>query len=85
MKKMRTKKKTVEAVLDDMLPEYDFSRQRSRPNKYAARYAEGGTVVVLDAELSKVFPDGASVNRALRVLADTAAATVGAKRARRTR
>ncbi|MBI3935235.1 MAG: hypothetical protein HY316_11145 [Acidobacteria bacterium] len=78
-------KKPAEADLDDMLPEYDFSRQRSRPNKYAARYAEGGTVVVLDAELSKVFPDAASVNRALRVLAETATAAATVRPRKRSR
>ena len=85
MKKKRTKAETIVTVDDDeILPEYDFSR--SRPNKYASRYSAGGTVVVLEPELSKMFPDSASVNRALRVLADTAAASVRArKRARRTR
>jgi len=85
MKKKHTKAEpTVTVDNDEILPEYDFSR--SRPNKYASRYSAGGTVVVLEPELSKMFPDAASVNRALRVLADTAAATarVG-KRARRSR
>ena len=85
MKKKRIKAGTIIAVDDDeILPEYDFSR--SRPNKYATRYSAGGTIVVLEPDLSKVFPDSASVNRALRVLADTARATVRArKHARRSR
>ena len=83
MKKKRTKTETFIAVDDDeILPEYDFSR--SRPNKYAARYSGGGTVVVLEPDISKMFPDSASVNRALRVLADTATAAISArKRGRR--
>ena len=85
MKKKRIKAGTIVTVNEDeILPEYDFSR--SRPNKYVSRYSAGGTVVVLEPELSKMFPDSASVNRALRVLADTATATLRTrKRARRPR
>ncbi|MBI3472390.1 MAG: hypothetical protein HY013_13640 [Candidatus Solibacter usitatus] len=37
MKRVRRKRKGAGRVdLDDILPEYDFSR--SRPNKYASRY-----------------------------------------------
>jgi hypothetical protein len=40
MKKPATKRKaTGRADVDEILPEYDFSR--SSPNKYASRYAEG--------------------------------------------
>lgn len=40
----------------------------SRP--FARRYAEGTNVVVLDPDVAAAFPDAASVNRALRQLAD---------------
>jgi hypothetical protein len=85
MKKKPTKNNgLVRTDTDEILPEYDFSR--SRPNKYAARYKAAGTIVVLDPELSRLFPDSASVNRALRVLADTAtAATRQKKRPRNSR
>jgi hypothetical protein len=53
---------------DEILPEYDFSR--GRPNKYAAQYAEGSTVVVLDPDVTAVFPSAAEANEALRALAD---------------
>ena len=49
-----------------MLAEYDF-RSGVR-GKYAARYAQGTNVVVLDPEVAKVFPDSKSVNRALHTL-----------------
>lgn len=52
---------------NDILPEYDFSR--GRRNKYAARYAQGSNVVVLDPNVAAVFPNGAEVNAALRALA----------------
>jgi hypothetical protein len=37
--------------------------------KYAERYARGTNVVLLDPDVAEVFPDPASVNRALRALA----------------
>ena len=53
--------------LDEILPEYDFSR--SRPNKYASRYAAGSVVVVLEPDVAAVFPSGRETNEALRALA----------------
>ena len=52
---------------DEALPEYDFSS--GRRNKYAARYAEGSNVVVLDPDVAAVFRNAGEVNAALRVLA----------------
>lgn len=48
-------------------PEYDFSD--AVRGVTAARYARGANVVVIDPEVLDVFPDGASVNDALRALA----------------
>jgi len=50
-----------------MREEYDFSG--GVRGKYAKRYAAGSNVVVLDPELSDLFPDSKSVNEALRYLA----------------
>lgn len=55
------------ADLDEILPEYDFSR--SRPNKYASRYAAGSIVVVLEPDVAAVFPSAGDANEALRALA----------------
>lgn len=52
--------------LDEIGAEYDLTH--SRPNPYAARYAEGTNLVRLDPDVAKVFPDSESVNRALRAL-----------------
>jgi hypothetical protein len=52
----------------EMLDEYDFSK--GVRGKYAARYAQGSNVVVLDPDVAKVFPDSESVNKALRALAE---------------
>ena len=51
-----------------MLEEYDFSN--GVRGKYAARFARGSQVVVLDPDVAEVFSDSESVNRALRALVD---------------
>mgnify|MGYP007042448611 CR=1 FL=1 len=53
--------------VDDILPEYDFSR--ARPNKYSSRYAAGSLVVVLEPDVAAVFPSAGEANEALRALA----------------
>ena len=53
-----------------MREEYDFSG--GVRGKYAARYARGSNVVVLDRDVARLFPDSDSVNRALRALAAVA-------------
>ncbi|MDX6499769.1 MAG: hypothetical protein QOG23_3029 [Blastocatellia bacterium] len=52
---------------DEMLEEYDFSG--GVRGKYAARFAEGANVVVLDPDVAEIFTDSESVNQALRALA----------------
>jgi hypothetical protein len=67
MKKKGQKAEAVQAEKDEILPEYDFSD--ARPNKYAARYAAGSSVVVLEPDVAAVFPNAGEVNEALRALA----------------
>ena len=68
---MRTPKtnkvRTRQPGIDEILPEYDFSR--SRPNKYASRYAKGSLVVTLDPDVAAVFPGAREANDALRAIA----------------
>jgi hypothetical protein len=59
------KKRAIEPTLD-MKAEYDFSG--GVRGKYAAKYARGTNVVLLDPELASAFPDSESVNDALRAL-----------------
>mgnify|MGYP001080588983 CR=1 FL=1 len=55
---------------DDLLPEYDFaSMPGGVRGKYAERAQAGSNVVLIDPELSVIFPDAESVNFALRHLA----------------
>ena len=53
---------------DEILPEY--SLQGGVRGKYAAQYAQGTNVVLLDADVAELFPDSESVNQALRELAE---------------
>ena len=52
---------------DTMRPEYDFSG--AVRGVTAAKYVQGTNIVVIDPEVLDVFPDGATVNEALRALA----------------
>lgn len=57
-----------------MLPEYDF--RGAVRGKYYERYQQSSNVVVLDPDVSEVFPNAASVNDALRTLASVARSSV---------
>ena len=61
------KKANDKATEPEMRSEYDFSH--GVRGKYARRYAEGTNVVVLDADVAKVFPNADAVNDSLRALA----------------
>lgn len=66
MKKKPDKKKAPDDS-DTLREEYDFSG--GVRGATAARYRQGSNVVVVDPDLLDVFPDGDSVNEALRALA----------------
>jgi hypothetical protein len=61
MRKAETKSEDL-----NMRPHYDFSG--GVRGKYVERFAGGCTVVVLDPDVAKVFPDATSVNETLREL-----------------
>jgi hypothetical protein len=73
MKKFPSKK----AV--DVRAEYDFSR--GVRGKYAAEYAKGTNVILLDPELTGAFPNSKAVNDALRALLEIANRAERRKRA----
>jgi hypothetical protein len=69
MEKARRKSKTASRLdRDEIMPEYDF--RHARPNKFAAQYASGSMVVVLDPDVAAAFPTAGEANEALRVLAN---------------
>jgi hypothetical protein len=66
---------------DDLRPEYDLSKLKGGVRgKYYRRAVAGTNLVLIDPDLANIFPDSESVNRALRLLADAAAAAAGSKR-----
>ena len=75
---MSQKNKVVDEA--DMLPEYDFSR--AVRGKYYERYRQGSNVVLLDPDVSEVFPNATAVNEALRLLVSVARKKVGAAKRR---
>jgi hypothetical protein len=54
-----------------MRPEYDFDYRKARPNRFAQRVYKDHRVVILDPDISKVFPTSESVNTVLRALITT--------------
>jgi hypothetical protein len=66
---------------DDLRPEYDLLKLKGGVRgKYYRRAVAGTNLVLIDPELANIFPDSESVNRALRLLADAAAAAADSKR-----
>jgi hypothetical protein len=67
------KKALKNEMKDDLRPEYDLSKLKGGVRgKYYEKAKSGTTVVLIDPDLAEIFPDTASVNRALRALADAA-------------
>jgi len=78
------KKASAKRLDDDLRPEYDLSQLKGGVRgKYYRKAIAGTNLVLIEPELAKVFPNAESVNRALRVLADTAEAVASPSRRRR--
>jgi hypothetical protein len=60
------KKPTDKAAEPALRDEYDFSR--GVRGKHARRYAQSANVVVLEADVAKLFPKAGAVNNSLRAL-----------------
>jgi hypothetical protein len=77
MKKALPKKRN-----DDLKPEYDLSKLKGGiRGKYYRQATAGTNLVLIEPDLTEVFPDTDSVNRALRLLAE-AATSASSKRGR---
>ena len=61
------KKATNKAAEPELRGEYDFAR--GVRGKCARRYAQGANVVVLEADVARMFPSAEAVNDSLRALA----------------
>jgi len=63
---------------DELRPEYDLAKLRGGVRgKYYERATAGTTLVLLDPDVAAAFPDGVTVNQALRVLLQAAKANLG--------
>jgi hypothetical protein len=61
--------KKAETPVDDLRPEYEFSKMKGGVRgKYAKRYRAGTNLVKIDPDVAKVFADDSAVNDALRAL-----------------
>ena len=79
------KKDSASEPGDDLRPQYDLSRlEGGVRGKYYRRATAGTNLVLIDPDLTNMFPDSEAVNRALRVLAE-AAQTASASKRRRSR
>ncbi len=72
------KKASAKRNNNDLRPEYDLSKLKGGVRgKYYRKATAGTNLVLIEPELVNLFPDTESVNRALRLLADTAATATG--------
>ena len=66
-------------------PEYDLSKLKGGVRgKYYKKANAGTNLVLIEPELTEVFPDSESVNRALKLLFDTAVSATGKTRGKPT-
>lgn len=67
------KKAPTRRTQEELRPEYDLAALKGGVRgKYFRSAMAGSNVVLIDPDLVAVFPDAASVNRALRALAEAA-------------
>jgi hypothetical protein len=77
------KKASADKRNDDLLPEYDLARLAGGVRgKYYRQAVVGTNLILIEPELARVFRDSESVNRALRLLMETAAASAAPARSR---
>jgi hypothetical protein len=73
---MPTKNEAGKTV-DDLRPEYDLSQLKGGVRgKYYERVSAGTTFVLLEPDVAEAFPDGRTVNQALRALIKVAESRV---------
>jgi len=62
--------KSKVVMKDELRPEYDMKSllKAGTRGKYAARYAAGTNLVLLEPEVAKAFPNEKAVNEALKLV-----------------
>ena len=77
------KKTSPKSIDNDVRPEHDLTQLKGGiRGKYYQQASAGANLVLIEPELARVFPDTDSVNRALKLLVDTAAAAASRRRRR---
>ena len=77
------KKESTKRFEDDLRSEYDLMQLKGGVRgKYYRQATAGTNLVLIERELAEVFPDTESVNRALRMLVNTAEAAASPSRRR---
>ena len=67
------KKESAAKSDDDLRPEYDLSKLKGGVRgKYYREAVAGTNLMLIEPDLAEIFPDSEAVNRALRLLVDTA-------------
>ena len=75
------KKALAKRMSDELRPEYDLSQLKGGVRgKYYRQATAGTNLVLIEPELASIFPDSKSVNRALKLLVDTAEAAAAPSR-----
>jgi hypothetical protein len=75
--------KNAASDTDDLRPEYDLSKLTGGARgKYYERATAGTTLVLLEPDVAEAFPDGRTVNQALRALAKLARTQITVTEAR---
>lgn len=75
------KRQLAKSSDDSLRKQYDLSQLKGGVRgKYYRRAVEGTNLVLIEPDLTELFPDSDAVNRALRLLADTARAAVSKPR-----
>jgi len=70
------KKATTDRRNDELRPEYDLAQLPGGVRgKYHRQAVAGTNLILIEPELARVFRDSESVNRALRLLLETASAS----------
>ena len=54
------------AKANELLPEYRFDYGKAKPNRFAAKMAEGAIAIVLEPDVAAVFKSSKTVNALLR-------------------
>ena len=76
------KKESVKKKRDGLRGEYDLSRLKGGVRGKYRQATAGTNLVLIEPGLAEVFPDTEAVNRALRLLVDTAGAATAQSRRR---